>query len=332
MNAGWARPVRVCVVGAGAVGGFLGAQLARGHAQVSALARGATLQALQTRGWGFEHGGTRCFAPVVASADAQDLGPQDVVVIAVKAPALAQVASQIAKLLDQNTVVVPAMNGLPWWFMRSMPALGDKATLESIDPGGQIDRNIPHSRVLGAVVYPACSTPEPGVSRHDSGSRLVFGEPSGANSQRLGAWVGLLQRAGFDAVARDDIRSEVWRKLLGNAAFNPVSLLIGATTDRLIDDPGIHHLFSRLMDEVLAVGRAMGLSLEIVVEERIAQTRRLGAVKTSMLQDAEAGRPVELQAVLGSVIELADRLDVPAPHARAVHALARARSSVLGLI
>lgn len=327
-----AQVPHVCVIGAGAIGGFFGARLARGHAHVSVLARGATLKALRARGWGFEQGGSLSFAAVNAVEDCRELGPQDFVILAVKAPALAQLAAQVAPLLGPHTVVVPAMNGVPWWFSRSVPALAREPPLKSIDPEGRIAGALPYEAVLGAVVYPACSTPAPGITRHDAGSRLVFGEPEGGGSARLDAWVGLLQRAGFDASAAADIRTEVWRKLLGNAAFNPVSLLTGGTTDRMIDDPAIHALFVDLMHETLAVGRALGLALDVDVAERLALSRRLGAVKTSMLQDAEAGRPVELQHMLGAVIELAGRFDVAVPGSRIVHALARQRAAVLGLI
>lgn len=329
------RP-KVCVIGAGAIGGFFGARLAGGHADVSVVARGATLAALQQHGWILQSAGHRTVAPVRAVDNPAALGPQDVVIIAVKAPALAQVAPMVRPLLKPSTLVVPALNGVPWWFTLGMSGLTAPSCLRSVDPQGLIAGAIPTEAVLGAVVYPACASPEPGMTQHHSGSRVVFGEVSQPAdrpaSERLRAWVALLMSAGFDAEASTDIRQEVWKKLLGNACFNPVSLLTGSPTDDLIDDPGIYRLFSSMMTETLAVGRALGLELAIPVAERIALTRKLGHVKTSMLQDAEASRPVEIHAILGAVTELADALGVAAPACETVYALARMRARCAGLL
>lgn len=327
---------KVCVIGAGAIGGFFGARLANGHADVSVIARGATLAALQTRGWVLEGSGDRIAAPVRATADPTELGPQDIVILAVKAPALTQIAALVRPLLGPSTLVVPALNGVPWWFTLGHAGLTVNARLASVDPQGLIEAAIPTSAVLGTVVYPACSTPEPGLTRHNSGSRVVFGEISCAAgtppSPRLAAWVQLLRAAGFDAEASTDIRQEVWKKLLGNACFNPVSLLTGSATDDLIDDPGIYRLFSGMMRETLAVGHALGIDVVIPVADRIALTRKLGHIKTSMLQDAEAGRPVELDAILGAVNELAAALGIATPSNDTVHALAQARARTFGLL
>ncbi|MGH8789587.1 MAG: ketopantoate reductase family protein [Cupriavidus necator] len=327
---------RICVIGAGAIGGFFGARLARGHADVSVVARGRTLEALRERGWVLESAGERVVAPVRAVADAAELGPQDVVIIAVKAYALSDIAPLVTPLLGPSAVVVPALNGVPWWFTRDATALPIATRLRSVDPQGLIERHIPAPSVLGGVVYPACSSPEPGVSRHNSGTRVVFGEPGhaagAAPSPRLQAWVDLLKRAGFDAEASMDIRAEVWKKLLGNACFNPVSMITGSATDLLIDDAGIYKLFSTMMAETLAVGRALGIDVAMQVTDRIALTRKLGNVKTSMLQDAEAGRPVEIEAILGAVIEMAEALDVDTPASHTVYTLARMRAKNFGLL
>ncbi len=324
------RP-KICVIGAGAIGGFFGARLAAGFADVSVVARGATLQSLQARGWVLEHAGRRQAAPVRAVADAKLLGAQDVVLIAVKAYALADILSMVRPLLRPDTLVVPALNGVPWWFTQ-----GTDAPLTSNDPTGAIAAALPAEQVVGAVVYPACSRPEPGVTRHDAGSRVVFGEPGAASgappSVRLAAFVELLQRAGFDAEASTDIRTEVWKKLLGNACFNPVSLLTGSATDLLIDDPAIYRLFGAMMAETLAVGAAWGINPGITVPERIALTRKLGNVKTTMLQDAEAGRAVEIDAVLGAVVELGRQRGVATPALDVVYALARMRARTFGLL
>lgn len=327
---------KVCVIGAGAIGGFFGARLARGFADVSVVARGVTLQALQSGGWVLESGGQRQAAPVRAVADPALLGIQDVVVIAVKAYALADVAAFVAPLLGPHTLVLPALNGVPWWFTQGEHGLPVTGSLASSDPSGAIAAAIPANAVLGSVVYPACSSPEPGVVRHHSGSRVVFGEPGAlagtAPSGRLLALVAMLKAAGFDAEASSDIRTEVWKKLLGNACFNPVSLITGSATDLLIDDPGIYQLFSAMMGETLAVGAALGIHPGIQVADRIALTRKLGHIKTSMLQDAEVGRAVEIDAILGAVTELGRKVGVVTPNLDAVYALARMRAKTFGLL
>jgi len=317
---------RICVIGAGAIGGLFGARLAHGgQAQVSVVARGRTLDALRASGWVLEMAGERIAPAVqaVSPAEAASLGPQDIVILAVKAYALEQVVALVAPLLGPDTLVVPAVNGVPWWFT---------GRLDCLDPRGVIAGAIPIGRVVGAVVYPSCSSPAPGVSRHGSGSRLVFGEiAGGAPTPRIEALVRCLRAAGLDAEATTDIRTEVWKKLLGNACFNPVSMLTGSATDRLIDDAGIHRLFVSMMQETIAVGRALGIDPGIEPAARIAITRKLGHVKTSMLQDAEAGRPVEVEAILGAVIELARRHGVDTPHNQTVLALARMRAATAAL-
>ena len=322
---------KICVVGAGAIGGFFGARLARGFADVSVVARGATLECLQRRGWVLEQQGQRQATPVRAVADAGQLGVQDVVLIAVKAYALIDILPLVRPLIGPDTLVVPALNGVPWWFTQ-----GAAAPLERSDPDGAITAAVPTRQVLGAVVYPACSSPEPGVTRHNSGSRVVFGEPGAAAgtppSTRLTAWVRLLKSAGFDAETSSDIRTEVWRKLLGNACFNPVSLLTGAATDLLIDDPDIYRLFGTMMGETLAVGAALGINPGIEAADRIALTRKLGNIKTSMLQDAETGRSVEIDAILGAVVELGRKHGVATPALDVVYALARMRARTFGLL
>ncbi len=324
---------RICIVGAGAIGGLFGVRMAQAGAQVSVLARGATLQAIRSQGWTLQHDGTASTVHVAASDDAAALGPQDVVLTAVKAFALPGVAAQVAAMLGPRTVVVPALNGVPWWFTDPAAGLPVRAPLARLDPDGELARHLPVARVIGGVVYPACSTPAPGVAKLHSGSRVVFGEagrPAGSPaSQRLQDWVALLQRAGFEAEASGDIRTEAWKKLLGNACFNPVSLLTGSPTDRMIDDPEVYALFVAMMGEVLAVGRAMGVDAAIEPPARLAITRKLGNVKTSMLQDAEAGRPVEIDAILGAVADIASALDVAAPHCRAVLAMAQLRARAL---
>jgi 2-dehydropantoate 2-reductase len=328
--------LKLCVVGAGAIGGFFGARMAQGFADVSVIARGATLQALQRDGWVLESGGQRTASPVRAVADASRLPVQDIVLIAVKAPALPSVLAQITPLIGPQTLVLPALNGVPWWFALGPHALPFSGALQSTDPSGAIGHAIPIGSVIGTVVYPACSSPAPGVTRHNSGSKVVFGDPAtpaGAPaSARLASLVALFRGAGFDAEASTDIRTEVWKKLLGNACFNPVSMLTGAATDVMIDDPGIHALFVQMMQETLAVGARLGIDPGIEPAARIVVSRKLGNVKTSMLQDAEAGRAIELDAILGAVSELGHRLGVPTGTLDTVLALARLRARTFGLL
>ncbi|RYE41475.1 MAG: 2-dehydropantoate 2-reductase [Hyphomicrobiales bacterium] len=324
--------MKIGIVGAGALGGMFGARLAQQGHTVSVLARGKTLDALRRNGIRLHSGGQWITEPVKASDTADDLGVQDVVLIAVKSPALASASEQISGLLDSGTVVVPALNGIPWWF--SHGGAGDFPTppQRTNDPDDQIAARIDTAAVVGCVVFPSCSSPEPGVSVHVSGSRVILGEAAGADTTRAARLAQFFTEAGFDATATTDIRAEVWRKLLGNICFNPVSLLVGTTTDKLIDDPRTGNLFVAMMNEMLSLGENLGISIETTPESRLAMTRTLGAVKTSMLQDAEASRPVEIHTIIGSVVRIADTVGAEIPHIRTVHALAHQRADVLGIL
>jgi 2-dehydropantoate 2-reductase len=322
---------RICIVGAGAIGGFFAAGLARAGHDVSILARGNTMDALRRHGIRFQGSTERYSAPVRASDRAEDLGKQQIVIVGVKAPALSAAARLLPPLLEKETIVVPAQNGLPWWFFLASggPLAGQR--LRSVDADGSIEQAIPISHVVGAVVFPSCSTPEPGLVRHASGSRLVFGEPTGGASARVEQFVRLLNDAGFAAKSSDNIRREIWLKLLGNACWNPVSLLTGASTDRLIDDEALYRLFTGMMEEMIALGRMLGIETDLRPADRIAVTRKLGNVKTSMLQDVEAGRTVEIDAILGALVETAEAAGFPDRFLGTVYALARMRARVLGL-
>lgn len=323
--------MKIGIVGAGAIGCFFAARLAKAGHSVSVVARGKTLAALRSRGVRYDGPDGQYTARVTASDQSAQLGAQDMVIIAVKAPALPAIASLVMPMLQTDTCILPALNGLPWWFF-----LGDLRNrigkrLASVDQDGVLEAALPYRRVIGSVVFPACSCPEPGYVRHASGERVVFGEPDGGSSARVLRLVDELQQAGFAAEASPDIRRELWLKLLGNACFNPVSLLIGCTTDQLINDARIHALFVGMMQESLSLGRALGIDVAISPVDRIAITRKLGAVKTSMLQDVEAARRVEIDGILGAVVELADALGHPAPLLQAVYALARMRAQFLSL-
>lgn len=323
--------MKICIVGAGAIGGLIGTRLAAaGNATVSALARGATLAALQRHGWRLQTGGDRIEAPVRAVADAAELGPQDAVFIAVKGPALAVVAGQIAALIGPQTLVVPAMNGVPWWFTDGVSALGN-APLDSLDPGGRIARAIPFGQVVGAVVHASASTPEPGVVLHRMGRGLILGEPRGGRSDRVQQLVDRLSAAGFDVTHSDRIRAEIWYKLWGNLTMNPVSAITGATIDRVLADPLVRRFCSAAMTEAAGIGRRIGCPIDQTPEDRHVVTATLGAFRSSMLQDVDAGRPIELDAIVGAVSEIGQRLGLATPNIDALLGLTRLFGRVRGI-
>jgi len=249
----------------------------------------------------------------------------------VKAPALASAAAALSPLLGEETLVVPTQNGLPWWYFLAAKGTLRGQRLRAVDPDGAIEAALPISRVIGAVVFPSCSCPEPGLVRLAAGSRLVFGEPDGGASARVERLVGHFNDAGFSAEASGDLRAEIWLKLLGNTCWGPASLLTGVATDRMIDDERLARMFLGIMEEILALGRAIGIAPDIRPAERMAITRELGSVKTSMLQDVEAGRTVEIDAIAGALVETAEAIGFPVPLLATVYALARMRARVLGL-
>jgi 2-dehydropantoate 2-reductase len=323
--------MKVCIVGAGAIGGWIGTRLAAGgECAVSAVARGDTLAALQAHGWRLWQDGTLLRAPVCAAADARDLGPQDVVVVAVKAPAMLSVLPAIGALVGPDTIVLPAMNGVPWWFAQRLPALGD-APLHSVDPDGAVSAAIGLQHVVGCVVHASAAGSEPGVVRHAMGRGLIVGEPAGGGSARVDALAAVLARAGFEVTASSDIRRDVWYKLWGNLTMNPVSVLTGATIDRVLDDPLTRAFCTATMREAADVGARIGCAITQTLEDRHAVTRRLGAFRTSMLLDAEAGRPIELDAIVGAVVEIARRLDMATPCIDALYGMTRLYGRVHGL-
>jgi 2-dehydropantoate 2-reductase len=343
---GWRSGLKVCVFGVGAIGGFIGYRLAAAGCDLSGVARGATLAALRERGLRFAEDGRAGTARVEslsirASSDPVELGEQDLVVLAVKAPALAQAAASIAPLLGPETVVLPAMNGVPWWFFHGLgrgQGRGSDASgafegwnLASVDPSGSIAAAIPPSRVLGCVVHIGASCPEPGLVKALPLRRLIIGEPTGADTPRLSAVAGALRGAGFDVDVTDSIQREIWYKLWGNMTMNPVSALTGATMDRIIDDPLVYRFCCDVMAEAKRVGARIGCGIDQTEEDRMTISRSLGAFKTSMLQDVEAGRPVELDAIVSSVREIGALVGEPTPNIDALLGLARLRARTLGL-
>jgi len=323
--------VRACIVGAGAIGGLVGARLAAaGDAEVSVLARGATLEALRTHGWRVRRGEDLLQVPARASDSPGELGPQDLVIIAVKGPALPEAARSIAPLLGVGTMVMPAMNGVPWWFGDGIAALGDKP-LESVDPGGTIAAAIAIERVVGCVVHMSASVAGPGLVLHKMGEGLIVGEARGGRSDRVQRVADLLGKAGFEVTHSADVRRDIWYKLWGNLTMNPVSAITGATGDRILADPLVMALCHEAMREAAAIGAKLGCPIDQSPEERSKITAKLGAFKTSMLQDAEAGRALELDAIVGVVHELGRRLGVPTPSVDALFGLARLYGRVHGL-
>ncbi len=324
--------MRVCIVGAGAIGGLIGARLAaHTDSEVSALARGETLAALNASGWRLRQGETLVTGKAQASSDAQELGPQDVVVVAVKAPAMAALATQVGPLLKPDTIVMPAMNGVPWWFSQGLTGLGNQP-LQSVDPGGAIARAIPLRHVIGCVVHLSAATAEPGLVQHRNGMGLIVGEPDGSASARLAAVHGLLARAGFDVTSSPSIRHDIWYKLWGNMTMNPVSAITGATGDRMLDDPLVRGFCSAVMLEASSIGARIGCRIDQDPEARHAITRELGAFKTSMLVDVERGKPIELDAIVTAVHELGRRTGVPTPNIDALLGLTRLFAQTRGLL
>lgn len=323
--------IKVCVVGLGAIGGlfagWLGTRLAPGRVTLSALARGATLAALQRQHGLLLYGadGERMCVPLQASDDPAALGKQDLVILAVKAPALAAVAPAVAALSGPQTTVLAALNGVPWWFFSGADATGPCAGLQlhSSDPGGIVQSLLPTERVVGCVVHAASTVPQPGSVRPVQGKGLIIGRPSGGSDATLAELAALLDAAGFTTTVSPHIQRDVWFKLWGNMTINPVSALTGATGDRILDDPLVRGLCSAVMLEAQLIGRAIGIDILQTPEERHGVTRKLGAFKTSMLQDRENGRPLELDALMGSVREIGAHLQLPTPHTDALFGLTR---------
>jgi 2-dehydropantoate 2-reductase len=320
--------MRVCVVGAGAIGGYIAGRLAlSGAAEASVLARGATLEALRSRGLRVESPGPDGAAEQVASVPAADsaaeLGPQDAVVLAVKAQSAPAAVESMRPLLGPSTVVLPALNGVPWWFFDGFGGPCKGAHLDAVDPGGKMAAIVPASRVIGTVVHLSCSSPAPGVVRHFTGDRLILGESSGIQTGRLSAVAAMLREAGFTIEESNNIRTDAWYKLWGNLTVNPVSALTGATGGQILADDLVRTFCESAMLEAREIGARIGCPISQSPGDRNAITRKLGNFRPSMLQDAEAGRPLELDALTGAVREIGALVGVPTPAVDALHGLTR---------
>jgi 2-dehydropantoate 2-reductase len=324
-------PMKLCIVGAGAIGGFLGVRLARAGAKVTALARGAAADAIRCHGWRLHTGGETLTARVAVAEQAQSAGPQNLIVIAVKTPSLAAVAQSIEPLLGPDTVVLTANNGVPWWFFHGLQGPWRDHPLRSVDPHGRIAAAFATRRVVGCVVHASCLLLEPGVVRHVMGNELIIGEPAGGQSARVRMLGQLLRQAGFGVTLSERIQADIWYKLWGNMTVNPISALTGATADLILDDALVNEFVLRVMAEAAAIGNRIGCPIAQSGEDRNAVTRRLGAFKTSMLQDVEAGKPLEIDALLSAVCEIAALVNVPAPNTGALLGLTRLFARQRGL-
>ena len=323
--------MRICVFGAGAIGGLLAARLAAaGVADLSIVARGAHLEAIRRGGLRLIEGGTERSHPIRATGTPEELGPQDYVILALKAHSVTGALDQIVPLLGPDTTVVTAQNGVPWWyFFRHGGALAG-TRLTAVDPGGAIWARIGPARVVGCVVYPAAEVEAPGVVRHVEGDRFPIGEPSGERTDRVVRLGEALVAAGLRAAIRSDIRGEIWVKLWGNLSFNPISALTGATLAEIVGDPGTRAAARSMMVEAQAIGEKLGVRFPIDVDRRIEGARAVGAHKTSMLQDLERGRPLEIDALVTAVQELGRLTGVATPLIDVVLALVRQRAHLLG--
>ena len=315
--------MRIVIAGAGAIGGYIGARLARVGADVVLFARGPHLAAMKERGLRvMSPDGDFEVTPAV-TGDLATVGPSDVVFLGVKAHALTALAPTLGPVLGPETVVVSTQNGIPWWYFQGVGGELDGLRLERVDPGGVIAGAIEPRRVVGSLAYFATDIPEPGVIRHTEGNRISFGEPNGTKSERARAIAEALIAAGFRCPVTPRFRHEIWVKLLGNVAFNPISALTRGTLEELARDPEVSKVVRDIMVESETVAARLGIELPISIEQRMAGAEKVGAHKTSMLQDYEAGRPLELEAVVGAVVELGERLGVPMPVTRAVYACAK---------
>jgi 2-dehydropantoate 2-reductase len=322
--------MKVCIFGAGAIGGLIGIRLALAGADVTFVARGPHLAAMKANGAKLIMGGETLIAHPRLTDDPAEAGPQDYVVIALKGHSLPPVADAMQPLLGPETVLVTAMNGIPWWYFHKLPGPYEDTQVRSVDPDGKLWEKLHPGRALGCIVFPAAEIVEPGVIQHSYGDRFTLGEPDGSKSARASAFAEIMIKAGFKCPVRPRIRDEIWIKLWGNLCFNPISALTTATLDRIVADEDTRAVARAMMVEAQAIAEKLGVKFSIGVDQRIAGAAEVGAHKTSMLQDLERGRPMEIDALLGSVVEMADLTETPAPMCRAVLGLVRQRARLAG--
>ena len=316
--------MKIAVVGAGAIGGYVGGWLAAAGEDVTFIARGANLDAIRKCGMRVigEDGLEVVASTVAAHQKTADAGVQDVVVLAVKAHQVAAIAADLAPLCGSETTIVTMQNGIPWWYFHKQGGAFDGRAVHSADPDGSIARTIDPNRILGSIVYPAAVLESPGVVRVVEGKRFTLGEPDGSTSPRAQAISAVFTRAGFKAPITDDIRGEIWLKVWGNLSFNPISALAHATLVDLLQFPLTRQLSIDMMREAETIANKLGVTFRVGIDKRIAGAEKVGAHKTSMLQDVEAGRAIELEALVGAIVELGRLTETPTPHIDAVYACA----------
>ena len=317
--------MRVCVYGAGAIGGYLAVLLSHAGADVCVVARGPQLAAIQAKGLTLLAGQETLQADVAATDAPAELGRQDIVIVTLKAHSLPAAVDGIRTLLHRDTAVVSAVNGVPWWYFHGLDSPFGERHVESVDPGGTVWRGVGPERAIGCVVYPSAEVVEPGVVRHLSDNRLILGEPHGDRSERVVTLAALFLAAGLKAPVRAQLRNDIWMKLWGNLAFNPLSALTHATLDVLATTPGTRAIAKTMMKEGQAVGEALGARFAVDVEKRIDGAAAVGAHRTSMLQDLVRGRPLETDALVGAVQELGTLVGVHTPTIDLIHALLQQR-------
>ena len=323
--------MKVCIFGAGAIGGYMGVKLAKAGADVSLVARGPHLAAMQEQGLTLIEEGETTTVPVTASDDPAALGVQDYVIVTLKAHSVPPVVSKMAPLIGPNTTIVSGVNGVPWWYFHKLEGAHEGTRLDSVDPGNVQWDGFGPGRVLGCVVYPAAEVIEPGVIKHIEGNRFSLGEPDGSKSERAQALSKILANAGLKAPVRPKLRDEIWVKLWGNLSFNPISALTHATLDVLCTDEGTRAVARNMMVEAQEIAERLGVKFPIDVDRRIAGGAAVGAHRTSMLQDLDQGRPMEIDALVASVQELGRVTGVPTPTIDTVLGLIRLRARTAGL-
>jgi len=322
--------MKIAVFGAGAIGGYLAVKLQQAGADVTVIARGDHLAAMRENGLTLNSEGTSTTVRLACTDRAEQAGPQDYVIATLKATGLPGAAPQIAKLMGPQTALVTAINGIPYWYFHGQEGPWQDRIVQSVDPGGEVWARLPPRQAIGCVVYPAAEVIQPGLVEHTYGNRFSLGEPDGSKSGRVEALSQMMVKAGLKAPVRTAIRDEIWVKLLGNIAFNPLSALTTSTLERLAFRPDLRAVAESMMQEAQQVGERVGAKFNVSIDKRIDGAGEVGEHKTSMLQDLERGRPIEIDALLGAVVELAELTGTPTPLCKAILALVRERARLAG--
>lgn len=322
--------MKIAVIGAGAIGGYIGGMLARAGADVTLLARGRHLEAMRENGVTVEADNKRFTVRPACTDDPSRIGRQGFLLVTLKAPAFPALAPQLAPLLGPDTAIVTAMNGIPYWYFHRHPGAFAGRQLKSIDPDGVLWKTLPPEHAIGGVLWLPASVPQPGVIRRGNGNRITLGEPDGSRSSRVSMLAAALEQAGIEAPIAENIRQDMWVKLWGNLSFSPVAVLTHGTLEGIAGDPGTRQVVAAMMREAQAVVEGLGIRFPLSVEERIEESRKIGPHKPSMLQDLEAGRPMEIEAITGVIAELARLLNIPVPTIDLILALVRSRARTAG--